>query len=68
MAGVARLRTYCCRRTFPTERALRASLRGRDARGFDGNPGRRQIVRDAAQTKGPGRARLGSMRCRVRRV
>ena len=68
VAGVARLRTYCCRRTFPTERALRASLRGRDARGFDGNPGRRQIVRDAAQTKGPGRARLGSMRCRVRRV
>ena len=68
VAGVARLRTYCCRRTFPTERALRASLRGRDARGFDGNPGRRQIVRDAAQTKGPGRARLGSVRCRVRRV
>ena len=55
-------------RTFPTKRTFRASLRGRDARGFHWNPGRRQIVRDAAQTKGPGRARLGSMRCRVRRV
>ena len=68
VAGVARLRTDCGGRTFPTKGAFRASLRGRDSRGFHGNPGRRQVVRDAAQTERAGRAGLGSMRRRVRRV
>ena len=68
VAGVARLRTDCGGRTFPTKGAFRASLRGRDSRGFHGNPGRRQVVRDAAQTERAGRAGLGSMRCGVRRV
>ena len=65
---ITRLRTYCCGRTFPTERAFRASLRGRDAGWLHWNPGRRQVVRDAAQTERAGRARLRSMRRRVRRV
>ena len=68
MAGVARLRTYCCGRTLSTKGAFRASLRRGDSRGFHWNPGRRQIVRDAAQTERAGRTGLGSVRCRVRRV
>ena len=65
---ITRLRTDCCGRTFPTKRAFRASLRRRDASGFHGYPGRRQVVRDAAQTERAGRTGLGSVRCRVRRV
>ena len=68
VAGVARLRTYCCGRTLSTKGAFRASLRRGDSRGFHWNPGRRQIVRDAAQTERAGRTGLGSVRCRVRRV
>ena len=68
VAGVARLRTDCGGRTFPTKGAFRASLRGRDSRGFHGNPGRRQVVRDAAQTERAGRAGLRPMRCGIRRV
>ena len=68
VAGVARLRTDCGGRTFPTKGAFRASLRGRDSRGFHGNPGRRQVVRDTTETERAGRAGLGSVRCRVRRV
>ena len=68
VAGVTRLRTYCCGRTLSTKGAFRASLRRGDARGFHGYPGRRQVVRDAAQTERAGRAGLGSMRCGVRRV
>ena len=66
--SITRLRTDCCGRTFPTKRAFRASLRRRDASGFHGYPGRRQVVRDAAQTERAGRTGLGSVRCRVRRV
>ena len=68
MPRIARLRTYCGGRTLPTKGAFRASLRGRDSGRFHGNPGRRQVVRDAAQTERAGRAGLGPMRCRVRRV
>ena len=55
-------------RTFPTKGTFRASLRRGDARGFHGNPGRRQVVRDAAQTERAGRAGLRPMRCGIRRV
>ena len=65
---ITRLRTYCCGRTLSTKGAFRASLRRGDSRGFHWNPGRRQIVRDAAQTERAGRTGLGSVRCRVRRV
>ena len=68
MAGVARLGPYCCGRTLSTKGAFRASLRRGDSRGFHGNPGRRQIVRDATETERAGRAGLRPMRCRVRRV
>ena len=68
VAGVARLGPYCCGRTLSTKGAFRASLRRGDSRGFHWNPGRRQIVRDAAQTERAGRTGLGSVRCRVRRV
>ena len=65
---ITRLRPDGRGRTFPTKRAFRASLRRRDASGFHGYPGRRQVVRDAAQTERAGRTGLGSVRCRVRRV
>ena len=68
MAGVARLGPDGRRRALATERTLRASLRRGDSCGFHWNPGRRQIVRDAAQTERAGRTGLGSVRCRVRRV
>ena len=68
VAGVARLRTYCCGRTLPTKGTFRASLRGRDSRGFHWNPGRRQVVRDTTETERAGRAGLGSVRRRVRWV
>ena len=68
MPRITRLRTDCCGRTFPTKGAFRASLRGRDAGWLHWNPGRRQVVRDAAQTERAGRAGLRSMGCRVRRV
>ena len=63
MTGITSLGTDRRRRTFPTKSSLRAPLGSGNAGRLHGDPGRREVVGHAAQTKGPGRAGLGSVLC-----
>ena len=61
MTGVARLTANGRRRTFSTERSLRAALRGGNATWLDRNPRRREIMCDTTETERARRAGLGSV-------
>jgi hypothetical protein len=62
---VACLGTNRRRRTFSTKSSFGAPLRGRNTSRFHGDPRRREIMRDTAQTE---RARRAGLRSQWRRV